>query len=125
MKRIAVFDNLKFFLIVLMVYGHLRNIGCAVPSQVYSIIYSFHIPLFVFLSGYFTKKHDAKLGRSLLNLFLLYVIFSLISWGVNIIVYHKPAFTSIFRTPFALWYILCLIYWKTILHFTSEAVLKS
>lgn len=125
MKRVVVFDNIKFFLIVLMIYGHLMNIGCAVPWKVYNIIYSFHIPLFVLLSGYFTKKHDEKLGRSLLNLFLLYVIFSLISWGVNIFVYHKPAFTSIFRTPFALWYVLCLIYWKIILHYTSEKVLKS
>lgn len=125
MKRIAVFDNIKFFLIVLMVYGHLANIGCKIPWPVYKIIYSFHMPLFVFMSGYFTKKYDIKYGRTLWNLFLLYAFFCLISWAVNILVYQKPAFTSIFRTPFALWYILCLIYWKTIIHFTPEFILRS
>lgn len=95
------------------------------PWSIYKIIYSFHIPLFVFLSGYFTKRTDPKFGRSLLNLFLLYVIFSLISWGVKIIVYQKPAFDSVFQTPFALWYILCLIYWKTIIHYTPEPILKN
>ena len=124
MKRVVVFDNIKFFLIVLVIYGHLTNIGCLVPGYVYSVIYSFHMPLFVFLSGYFTKKHDPKFNQTVLNLFLLYVVFCLLSWSVNICVYHKPAFSSIYRTPFALWYLLCLVYWKTIIHFTSESILK-
>ena len=54
--RIPVFDNIKFFLIVLVIYAHLSNIHCEVPSSLYKIIYSFHMPLFVFVSGYFTKK---------------------------------------------------------------------
>ncbi len=125
MKRVVVFDNIKFFLIILVIYGHLTNIGCRVPWPVYKIIYSFHMPLFVFMSGYFTKKNDSKYYNTLLNLFILYVIFSLVSWGVNIIIYHKPAFVSIFSTPFALWYLLCLIYWKTIITFVPESVLKN
>lgn len=51
-------DGVKLLLIVLVVVGH-----CIEPTRydnpvsgcLYSIIYSFHMPLFVFLSGYFAK----------------------------------------------------------------------
>ncbi|MBQ9174348.1 MAG: hypothetical protein IJV54_10575 [Bacteroidales bacterium] len=46
-KRIAVFDNIKFLLIVLVIYCHLRNIGCAIPGPIYKMVYSFHMPFFV------------------------------------------------------------------------------
>lgn len=57
-ERNYLFDNLKFLLIVLVVFGHsLEEISLA---QDYAIIrawiYSFHMPAFVFISGYFSKS---------------------------------------------------------------------
>lgn len=60
MARIAKFDNVKFFLIVLVVVGHFID-GAAGTSDhrtmraLFVFIYSFHMPLFVFLLGLFTK----------------------------------------------------------------------
>ena len=56
-ERNYLFDNLKFFLIVLVVFGHsLEEISL---EHNYAIIrawiYSFHMPAFVFISGYFSK----------------------------------------------------------------------
>lgn len=59
-ERNYLFDNLKFLLIVLVVFGHsLEEISL---EHNYAIIrawiYSFHMPVFVFISGYFRKVYD-------------------------------------------------------------------
>lgn len=64
-ERNYLFDNLKFLLIVLVVFGHsLEEISLA---QDYAIIrawiYSFHMPAFVFISGYFSKVYDGAKVR--------------------------------------------------------------
>ena len=53
MKRDARLDGLKFVLIFLVVLGHLsyNDYGLGLTKM----IYSFHMPVFVFLSGYFTS----------------------------------------------------------------------
>lgn len=51
-------DGVKFLLIVLVVVGHCiepTRYSNVVSGGIYSVIYSFHMPLFVFLSGYFAK----------------------------------------------------------------------
>ena len=58
-KRIFLFDNVKFLLIVLVVTGHflLRYVDnyCHYRS-LFLFIYSFHMPLFIFISGLFHKN---------------------------------------------------------------------
>ncbi|MCD8133214.1 MAG: acyltransferase family protein [Clostridiales bacterium] len=55
------FDNIKAVLIFLVVLGHVfRNLGANGDEYlVYKIIYSFHMPAFLFVSGYF-MKYDPK-----------------------------------------------------------------
>ncbi|MBS7565356.1 acyltransferase family protein [Mucilaginibacter sp. Bleaf8] len=60
--RDYLFDNIKFFLITLVVFGHF--IESYITQNIYQkvifiCIYSFHIPLFVFLSGYFSKSANS------------------------------------------------------------------
>lgn len=63
MQRNKSIDGLKYILIILVVLGHFIE-----PSRyehawvcgLYSVIYSFHMPLFVFLSGYFYKPRSFK-----------------------------------------------------------------
>ena len=58
-KRIALWDNLKLFLIFLVVLGHL-TLQYFYSSQMFCtvtmVIYTFHMPAFVFVSGLFSKK---------------------------------------------------------------------
>ena len=60
-KRICLWDNIKFLLIVLVVVGHfadqLVNNSNAFKS-LYVFIYAFHMPLFIFISGLFFKPKD-------------------------------------------------------------------
>lgn len=81
-ERNYLFDNLKFLLIVLVVFGHsLEEISLA---QDYAIIrawiYSFHMPAFVFISGYFSKSVRRGEGarKTIINCAIPYFIFNTI-----------------------------------------------
>lgn len=58
-QRDTTIDGLKFLMICLVTTGHAieptRNIS-EKSCLIYSVIYSFHMPLFVLLSGFFSKK---------------------------------------------------------------------
>ena len=52
-QRSLYWDTLKGILIILVVFGHC---GTALGDKLISSIYIFHMPLFVLISGYFSKK---------------------------------------------------------------------
>ena len=57
--RISKWDNVKFILMVLVVAGHfsMQYASTLADMRVLSfIIYTFHMPAFVFVSGLFAKK---------------------------------------------------------------------
>lgn len=53
LPRNPYWDTLKGVLIILVVLGHC---GTAVGNQVLSVIYSFHMPLFVLTTGFFSRN---------------------------------------------------------------------
>ena len=58
-KRIYKFDNLKFILILFVVIGHFADIyanNYGALQSIFIFVYSFHMPLFIFLTGLFQKK---------------------------------------------------------------------
>ena len=57
-QRNPYWDTLKAMLIVLVVLGHT---GTAMGNKWLSVIYAFHMPLFIFISGYFSKKQSLSL----------------------------------------------------------------
>ena len=55
-NRIFLWDNLKFFLICCVVVGHFADQYTDVSNaygSIFLFIYSFHMPLFIFISGLF------------------------------------------------------------------------
>ena len=62
-ERILKYDNAKFLLILFVVTGHLidyfsKNCDYHIYRVVITFIYSFHMPVFIFLSGLFYKCKD-------------------------------------------------------------------
>ena len=53
-------DGIKWLLIVLVTFGHVIEPALSNPiaNKLYSIIYIFHMPLFVFISGYYANVKD-------------------------------------------------------------------
>ena len=59
-KRNDVIDIAKGISIFLVVFGHLCQGGNYVDAYFYAMIYSFHMPLFFFVSGYLYKERNIK-----------------------------------------------------------------
>ena len=79
MKRDYSFDNMKVLLITLVVFGHaLEEFGTTGKlGLIRAVIYSFHMPLFIFISGYFSKS-DAKPEKLLKTTIIPFIIFNTI-----------------------------------------------
>lgn len=123
MKRIEYIDRLKGFAILLVVMGHIYHFGlCHKQSMVNMFINSFHMPLFMFLSGFVIhtppnmKKCITKFRRFLFPFFSVGFI-SALTVGKSISDFLKEP------TYFGYWYLLILSIFYLFLflaHFNSE-----
>ncbi|MDL4841708.1 acyltransferase family protein [Aquibacillus rhizosphaerae] len=120
MNREFYFDNAKLFLIFLVVFGHSIQplIGDSKIIEVlYYWIYFFHMPAFVFLSGFFakgfgTKNYIVKLAKKLLYPYLIFQLFYTIYYyaiGMN------NWQTTVYEPQWALWFLLSLFCWNMLL----------
>ena len=86
-NRIALWDNLKFILITLVVAGHFADQltdYSAIYSSIYLFIYAFHMPLFIFISGYFhSDRNTTKKVLFYTSLGFLYKIVSFLIDRLN------------------------------------------
>lgn len=64
-------DRLRLLLMVLVVFGHLLELFPG-AEKLYRVIYSFHMPAFLFLSGYFARLDLRRLWPQLLRPYLLF-----------------------------------------------------
>ena len=113
-KRLYVFDNIKTFLIILVVFGHiLELITSRLGDMAYTFIYMFHMPMFVFCSGYFAKFNPMKI---LTRLAVPYLIFQLVYTLFGMIILGNTGLVIQFTTPFwILWFLFALIVWMLLL----------
>ncbi len=120
MQRNPYFDNAKAILIFLVILGHtLSPIFRATPwiTAVYLFIYLFHMPAFVLVSGYFTKRmqnrHDfLKLVKKLLVPYIIFqIIYTLYYQGI----YGNDLDFSFIEPRWALWFLISLFCWQLML----------
>lgn len=120
MSRIAYYDNLKFLLMMTVVFGHLIGSLKVDFYTEYLFIYSFHMPLFIFISGYFSKilidkKSFWKVFNTILIPFILLEIFySLISF----LLYKETI--NLLIPEWGLWYLLSLFVWRISLNLIDK-----
>ena len=124
-------DTLKGFLIILVVLGHfitsMNNVNI-VNHAVMGMIYIFHMPLFILISGYFTKSPEQQsareMWRGILNLAITLVIFQLLN-GLWVIYAGRDFIEAMKAFPYGvLWYLLSLIYWRIILFYTPKSLFR-
>ncbi|MFF4014854.1 acyltransferase family protein [Streptomyces sp. NPDC001843] len=80
-QRDPFFDNAKYLAIVLVAMGHawepLRSDSRTVTA-LYTVVYAFHMPAFIIVSGYFSRGFDAspaKIRRLVTGVAVPYVVF--------------------------------------------------
>lgn len=89
-------------------------------------IYAFHMPVFVFISGYFTNVHsnNKKLFRWIFSTLIIYIVVQEIQnilWFALGEGYDLEKITLI--TPFyTLWYLVSLITWRILLVFFHDKI---
>lgn len=87
-KRNPLIDLLKGFAITLVVAGHASQwfSGYDLTNRLFITIYSFHMPLFMLLSGYvcYNESHRVNLKKR----FQVLVVPFFVWFFINILVYH-------------------------------------
>lgn len=114
--RIYYFDNLKMILILLVVFGHfIEKSKSDIARSAFLFIYSFHMPLFIFISGYFSRKSiDKKDKNKIINFFSLYLILKIIFFIIDKFIYKREISFSLFTTDWLEWYLFAMGSWYLI-----------
>ena len=111
------FDNLKGVLIILVCAGHCFNIyreSNPYCNFLFHLIYAFHMPLFFFISGYFSKNADKSYMNAFKSLILPAIPFELLYFIMHVVT--KAENTEPFLTPiFAYWFCFVLFFCRVLL----------
>lgn len=132
MERNYRIDSLKGFLILLVVLGHvitaLDNTNI-INHAVMGLIYVFHMPLFILVSGYFTRPADQqdsqKLWKTVARLMVTIVFFHLVWVFLRYSLKGDDPIEILLEFPYGiLWYLISLVYWRLMIYYTPRALLQ-
>ena len=115
-KRDYLFDNYKVLLIFLVVLGHFTDLCAKNNAFLYTLkwlISAFHMPAFIFVSGYFSKK-DTPVSKLIEKLLIPYIVYECLYYLLYVYVLNKPTGLYLLYPKFSLWYILALFVWRLI-----------
>ena len=118
-KRYYIFDNIKGILIFIVVYSHFlfeysTSHKNTISRKIVVFIYSFHMPCFIFISGFLTSENSIKI----INLTRLLILYYIFNFSFSLIVYYLYDFKINFLFPqISYWYILSLFNWRIIIKF--------
>ena len=107
--RLAYWDNIKGFLIILVVFAHCLFFLQNQPLNNFLVdsIYMFHMPAFVFVSGFFSKSEHSRSFFPIMNLFVAFVLLN----GFFMLreIFLVGVFPSGVNPYFSAWYLFALI----------------
>lgn len=116
-ERDPFFDNAKFLAILLVVIGHsIANLlDVPLARALYLTIYMFHMPLFIVITGYFSRNWTFSGGKArklITNVGVPYVVFevaySLYDWLAG----RNDLEISLLEPYFLTWFLCALFMWR-------------
>ncbi|MFA8437273.1 MAG: acyltransferase family protein [Marinifilaceae bacterium] len=123
MSRNSLLDNAKFLMIFFVVFGHLiepfikQNV---VFETIYKIIYSFHMPVFIIISGILTKQ-TPRIGREkklIQSILVPLIVFTFLYETSDLILKGAPShYIRSFSPYWILWFLLSLFCWRMVAPF--------
>jgi len=114
------FDNLKGLMMFLVVFCHfIEKMYGAWPQDIltkgiYYTVYLFHMPVFIFISGYFSKNDQAEdyfrkvIGHCLIPYILFNYLYGLMDTGGN----FWLSLVNLCYPQWTMWYLISLVLWK-------------
>lgn len=112
-------DNTKAMLIALVVVGHaIEPVIADTPGNLlYRFIYAFHMPAFVFITGYMAQRMrptPRSYIRIVYTLLVPYVIFQAAHQLVKSLMNDKPFTLDILNPAWTLWFLLATAAWRAL-----------
>ena len=113
-NRYNIFDNIKGILIFSVVFGHFlwkyssyhKN---SITRKIVVFIYSFHMPTFVFISGFLSSENSTKIS----NAFKLLILYYIFNYAFSLLLhYYYNKSINILYPKYSYWYLLSLFYWR-------------
>ncbi|WP_312096942.1 acyltransferase family protein [Niallia sp.] len=120
-QRDYYFDNAKFILIFFVVFGHFIQSFINDNQNIYTlykVIYTFHMPAFILISGFFAKGIAEKgyIKKYAKKLIIPYLIFQLVYSIFYYFLYGKSTLAIEPLTPhWSLWFLISLFFWNIFL----------
>ncbi|WLD94170.1 acyltransferase family protein [Alkalihalobacillus sp. AL-G] len=119
LNRDFYFDNAKFILIFLVVFGHFispHKSNSEFLYTLYNFIYTFHMPAFIMIAGFFSKGifKDGYLKKIFKKVLIPYFIFQLVYFVFYTFKNGEETF-SLFDPYWTLWFLLSMVLWNVLL----------
>lgn len=128
MTRNEYYDNAKFIFIFLVVLGHLLEPSINesnITKSIFIFIYIFHMPCFIFTTGYFTKiKSWKKTFKECLNFLIMYIVVQVLFISFTKIIHVNNYKLTLFTPYYIYWYIFAMVLWKFIFRIFYKINLK-
>jgi fucose 4-O-acetylase-like acetyltransferase len=120
-ERDYLFDNLKVVLIILVVLGHFCFMNRHIPSMmgITNMIYSFHMPLFIFISGYFSKSITSQRKADILNILIPYFIIEILNYIYTRLTGLGEGKLYPVLPTYQNWYLLALFFWRLLVPYAN------
>ncbi|WP_406502949.1 acyltransferase family protein [Streptomyces sp. NBC_00212] len=118
-QRSAFFDNAKVMLVVLVVLGHgweqIITVDAPVLRALHNVVYAFHMPAFILLSGYFSKSFTGRpdqIRRLVTGVLLPYLIFNALYAAAYYYLRGAPFSTNPAVPVYLCWFLIALFLWR-------------
>ncbi|MDQ0796376.1 acyltransferase family protein [Streptomyces sp. B1I3] len=117
-RRDAYFDNAKYLAIVLVAVAHAWEPvmdGSRVTRALYMVVYTFHMPAFILVSGYFSRSFDmspAKVKRLVTGVAVPYVLFETAYSLFRRYAGSDDVEITLLDPLFLTWFLIALFVWR-------------
>lgn len=125
-NRNPYWDNIRFFLILTVVIGHFVDYNTnrsGLCRATYLFIYIFHMPLFIFISGFFSKNtlsEKKKTFKKAIYYFILFIFYKLFIFVLSFIFNKRiPIFTPFSESGIP-WFFLASSIWLVLFYFLKN-----
>ncbi|MBR1750555.1 MAG: acyltransferase family protein [Ruminococcus sp.] len=129
--RAHLYDNVKFFLIIMVVMGHfIDDLTEFKPHEqseslndllkgIFIFIYSFHMPAFLFISGLFVKKVDEVMNWKPVKVYVMLGLLLKLVVGIGQMLWvdeQSNGYFSLLGGDGVFWYLFVLAFYRVITH---------
>lgn len=122
-QRDYLMDNIKAFLLFLVAFGHTLDVykgSGGAELYIMKYLYLFHMPMFAFITGYFTKNYDKARDTAVEKCLIPYLVFqggyvlmAKIMIHLNLASFNSDVFNGSLIVPSsAFYYLLAVVFWK-------------